>query len=81
MVGPNGAGKTTLISVLTGMYEKSSGEAWIGNGEIGTTKANKLIGVCPQFDLLWGDLTVEEHLTFYAKLKNIDSDVLIAKVS
>jgi len=24
------------------------------------------MGVCPQFDILWPDLTVEEHLLFYA---------------
>ena len=29
------------------------------------------MGVCPQFDLLWPDLTVEEHLLFYARLKGI----------
>ncbi len=29
------------------------------------------IGVCPQFDVLWNDLTVEEHLYFYARLKGI----------
>jgi ribosome-dependent ATPase len=28
-LGPNGAGKTTLISVLTGMYPQTSGNAWI----------------------------------------------------
>lgn len=29
------------------------------------------LGICPQFDLLWPDLTVEEHLKFYAKLKGV----------
>lgn len=29
------------------------------------------MGVCPQFDLLWPDLTVEEHLYFYARLKGV----------
>jgi ABC-2 type transport system ATP-binding protein len=29
LLGPNGAGKTTLISVLTGLYECTSGQAWI----------------------------------------------------
>ena len=27
--------------------------------------------MCPQFDTLWPDLTVEEHLLFYAWLKGI----------
>lgn len=29
------------------------------------------MGVCPQFDVLWEDLTVAEHLLFYARLKGI----------
>lgn len=32
---------------------------------------HKEIGVCPQFDVLWGDLTVEEHLLFYTRIKGI----------
>lgn len=30
------------------------------------------MGVCPQFDVLWADLTVEEHLLFYSRLKGTD---------
>ena len=29
------------------------------------------IGLCPQHDILWEDLTVEEHLLYYARLKGI----------
>lgn len=29
------------------------------------------MGICPQFNILWDDLTVEEHLYFYARLKGI----------
>lgn len=29
------------------------------------------MGVCPQFDILWEELTVEEHLYFYARLRGI----------
>ncbi len=32
------------------------------------------MGVCPQFDILWEDLTVEEHLLFYARLKGAEPD-------
>jgi ABC-type multidrug transport system ATPase subunit len=39
-LGPNGAGKTTLISVLTGMYPKTSGNAWINGVEVSMGEAN-----------------------------------------
>lgn len=29
------------------------------------------IGVCPQHDILWDDLTIEEHLLFFARLRGI----------
>ena len=29
------------------------------------------MGVCPQFDILWPTLTVEEHLYFYARLRGV----------
>ena len=34
------------------------------------------IGVCPQFDVLWDIMTVEEHLEFYARLKGVHLDEL-----
>lgn len=36
LLGPNGAGKTTLISQLSGMYQPTSGNAWIGGFSIKT---------------------------------------------
>lgn len=30
-----------------------------------------LMGVCPQHDLLWEQLTAREHLIFYGRLKNL----------
>ncbi len=31
----------------------------------------QVIGVCPQFDKVWSDLTVRQHLVFYALLKGV----------
>jgi len=75
LLGPNGAGKTTLISQLIGMTPPTRGSAWINGFDIKRNLeiVQLMIGVCPQFDILWPELTVEEHLFFYARLKGIDS--------
>jgi ABC-type Na+ transport system ATPase subunit NatA len=74
LLGPNGAGKTTLLNILTGMIKSDSGDAWIGGSSVNTELPNvyKSIGVCPQFDVFWDELTIEEHLIFYLRLKGIE---------
>ena len=73
LLGPNGAGKTSLISMLTGLYPPESGNAWLGGFDIVNQidSVHTQMGVCPQFDLLWPDLTVAEHLYFYARIRGV----------
>ncbi|KAI8602336.1 hypothetical protein EDD21DRAFT_372164 [Dissophora ornata] len=73
LLGPNGAGKTSLIHILTGLYEPTQGWARLAGFELDTQIKDvyRNIGVCPQHDILWDDLTVGEHLYFYARLKGI----------
>jgi ABC-type multidrug transport system ATPase subunit len=73
LLGPNGAGKTTLLSMLTGIYKPDKGDAWIAGHSLKTELAtiHSLIGVCPQFDLLWPELSIEDHLLFYARMKGV----------
>jgi len=33
----------------------------------------RIMGVCPQHDILWNDLTAREHLEIFAELKNVPS--------
>ena len=32
------------------------------------------MGICPQFDICWPDLNVEDHLYFYARLKGMTKE-------
>lgn len=75
MLGPNGAGKTTLLSILTGIHGSDSGDAYIAGSNVYTqlNEVYKKIGVCPQFDLLWDELTIEDHLLFYLRLKGVET--------
>jgi ABC-type multidrug transport system ATPase subunit len=73
LLGPNGAGKTTTISMLTGLFPPTSGTATISGFDIvkEIDQVHLVIGICPQFDVHWPNLTVEEHLLFYARMKGI----------
>ncbi|GIY08391.1 phospholipid-transporting ATPase ABCA1 [Caerostris darwini] len=78
-LGHNGAGKTTTISILTGMFPATSGTAKIYGHDIRSDMdmIRRSLGTCPQHNVLFDDLTVMEHLWFYARLKGAkNSDVL-----
>ncbi|XP_039280718.1 phospholipid-transporting ATPase ABCA1 isoform X2 [Nilaparvata lugens] len=70
-LGHNGAGKTSTISMLTGLFPPSSGTAKIYGLDIRTDMdaIRKSMGMCPQHNVLFNLLTVEEHLWFYARLR------------
>uniref|UniRef100_A0A0D3A900 ABC transporter domain-containing protein n=1 Tax=Brassica oleracea var. oleracea TaxID=109376 RepID=A0A0D3A900_BRAOL len=75
LLGPNGAGKTTTINCLTGINPVTGGDALIyGNpvrSSVGMSNIRKMIGVCPQFDILWDALPGEEHLRLFASVKGL----------
>ncbi|XP_028787946.1 ABC transporter A family member 2-like isoform X1 [Neltuma alba] len=75
LLGPNGAGKTTVINCLTGITPVTDGDALIYGHSIrsSTSMSNiqKLIGVCPQFDILWDALSGQEHLHLFASIKGL----------
>uniref|UniRef100_H2YX18 ABC transporter domain-containing protein n=1 Tax=Ciona savignyi TaxID=51511 RepID=H2YX18_CIOSA len=74
-LGHNGAGKTTTMSMLTGLFPPSGGTASIYKKDIQTDmdSIRHELGFCPQHNVLFGDLTVLEHLQLYAGLKGSSS--------
>lgn len=82
LLGPNGAGKTTTISMLTGLVRPTSGNALVAGHDVlrELPQVSQLVGVCPQHDILWPELTVREHLLFYARVKGVPRAVESAAV-
>jgi ATP-binding cassette subfamily A (ABC1) protein 3 len=72
ILGHNGAGKTTLINILTGNISSTSGSAKINGYDIlnETGKIEEYIGLCPQHDILWEELTAREHILLYSKIRS-----------
>ncbi|KAL4492594.1 hypothetical protein ABPG72_007707 [Tetrahymena utriculariae] len=75
LLGHNGAGKTSTISMLTGMLEFSQGKAEVFGKDIESEMQDirQFMGVCPQHDILFPDLSVKEHLELFAVFKGMDS--------
>jgi ABC-2 type transport system ATP-binding protein len=73
LVGPDGAGKTTTLRMLCGLMDPSEGSARVaGHDVVRETQAVKdQIGYMAQRFGLYGDLTVEENMAFYADLFGI----------
>ena len=61
LLGVNGSGKSTLIAGLTGTQSFSSGMIEAAKGTH--------IGLCPQGNVAWNDLSVEENVSIFARLK------------
>nr|KAF6400151.1 ATP binding cassette subfamily A member 7 [Rousettus aegyptiacus] len=72
-LGRNGAGKTTTLSILSGLFPPTRGSAFILGYDVQSSMASirPYLGVCPQYNVLFDLLTVDEHVWFYGRLKGL----------
>lgn len=82
LLGHNGAGKTTTMSMLTGMIPPTSGTALINGRDIRTDLdgVRDSLGLCPQHNILFDELTVKEHIIFFSRLKGLNKKEVNAEV-
>uniref|UniRef100_A0A383VPE1 ABC transporter domain-containing protein n=1 Tax=Tetradesmus obliquus TaxID=3088 RepID=A0A383VPE1_TETOB len=77
LLGPNGAGKTTSINCLIGALPPSGGDIRVMGHSLlapgGLEVAQAVMGVCPQFDVLWDELSGREHMYIYGCIKGLPS--------
>ena len=73
LVGPDGAGKTTTIRMLTGLLMPDSGNAKVLGYDL-LTQQNLIkneIGYLSQKFSLYGDLTIDENIEFFADIHGV----------
>ena len=75
LLGPNGAGKSTTFKMLCGLLKPSSGRARVNqlDLQVAPGKARSYIGYMAQKFSLYGSLSVEQNLNFFAGIYNIPS--------
>ncbi len=74
LLGHNGAGKTTAISMLVGLISPTSGYAEMPGGlctDVDMQAIRRNLGICPQHDILFPELTVMQHLEMFASFKGV----------
>ncbi|KJK91928.1 hypothetical protein H633G_04253 [Metarhizium anisopliae BRIP 53284] len=62
LLGANGSGKSTTLDIIAGISNFTNGNVSID--------ARGGLGIAPQKNVLWDDLTVEEHITIFNQLKS-----------
>jgi heme exporter protein A len=74
LLGPNGAGKTTLLRILSSLSKPNSGLVQVASYRLpeGAVAVRAQLGVVSHQPLLYGDLTAEENLSFFARLYGVD---------
>ena len=74
-LGPNGAGKSTLMQILCGVLAPTSGAVSIAGHDIleHPFDAKSILGYLPEQPPLYLDCTVDEFLTYCAKLRGISN--------
>ncbi len=70
LVGPDGAGKTTMLRLLAAVMKPTSGRVTVaGYDTVKDAEAIRThVGYMPQKFSLYGDLSVQENLQFYADI-------------
>uniref|UniRef100_A0A8C5GPN1 ATP binding cassette subfamily A member 5 n=1 Tax=Gouania willdenowi TaxID=441366 RepID=A0A8C5GPN1_GOUWI len=85
LLGHSGAGKSTLMNILCGICPPTDGSASIYGTPVAEmadgSEMKQLVGICPQFNIIFDVLTVEEHLRIFAAIKGIPAADVGTEVS
>lgn len=68
LIGPSGSGKTTLMRAIVGVQKVSEGRLSVLGLNAGSKQLRPMIGYVTQTPSIYGDLTVEQNLRYFASI-------------
>jgi ABC-2 type transport system ATP-binding protein len=82
LLGPNGAGKSTAISIISGLLQPDSGDAFVMGHSIlkESMAARRSLGVVPQEVALYSDMSARENLAFWGRMYGLSGSELGRRV-
>ena len=81
-LGPNGAGKSTTMQIISGNLAPSAGEVSIAGHDIleQPRAAKQQLGYLPEHPPVYRDASVDEYLTYCARLHRLDRTQIASAV-
>ena len=82
LLGSNGAGKSTTMNIICGVLNQTKGDIYIKDISLrdNPVEAKRHVGFLPQRPPVYGDLTVEEYITYCAELRLMPKEAIPAAV-
>jgi len=81
LIGPDGSGKTTTMRLVAGLLRPDQGSVQVLGHDVATETRtiHSLVGYMPQQYSLYGDLTVQENLRFFAGIYGVPDGEMLAR--
>ena len=85
LIGPDGAGKSSLMKIVAGVLTHDAGTVEVFgqtiDSERSAERVKQRIGLMPQGlgQNLYAELSIEENIDFFARLRGVDGEVLAAR--
>jgi ABC-2 type transport system ATP-binding protein len=74
LLGPSGSGKTTLMRALVGVQRIDGGTVEVLGLAAGSRELRARVGYVTQAPSVYGDLSVDENLRFFARVLGVGQD-------